>query len=239
MSHPISPPTFGIYLPQVAFSADEYLRRARSIEELGFDALWMYDHLYGPGTPGLDSFEAFSLASWVLATTSTLRVGHLVGCTNFRNPVVLAKMVATLDVLSQGRFELGLGSGSFEDEHHESGLPWGSFPERSQRLEENLQVLTKLFSGDPVTFRGDFVEVQGFQALPRPTQLPHPPIHIGGVGPRFTIPLVARYADVWSIPTYGLAVWEERKALLDAECAKIGRDPADIRISHEAVLLIA
>ena len=208
MTHPLSPPTFSIYLPQVAFSAEDYLERALTIEELGFDALWMYDHLYGPGTPGLDSFEAFTLASWVLARTSTLRVGHLVSCANFRNPVVLAKMVATLDVLSGGRFEFGLGSGSFEAEHREAGLPWGPFPERSVRLAETLEVATQLFSGEPITFHGETVTVEGFQALPRPIQLPHPPLHIGGVGPRFTIPLVARYADVWSVPTYGLAVWE-------------------------------
>ena len=239
MSHPVAAPTCGIYLPQVAFGAEEYLARAQQVEALGFDALWMYDHLYGPGLPGLDSFEAFTLAAWVLASTTTLRVGHLVACANFRNPAVLAKMVSTLDVLSGGRFELGLGSGSYEDEHREAGLEWGSFAERSQRLAETLEALLELFTGEPVSFEGRHVTLDGFRSLPRPIQLPHPPIHIGGVGPKLTIPLVARFADVWSVPTYGLGVFEERKVLLEEECRAIGRDPSEIRISHEAVLVLA
>ena len=233
-----SAPSFGIYLPQLAFDGPTYLERAKLVEELGFDALWLYDHLYGPGLPGVDSFEAFTLASWVLAHTTALRVGHLVACANFRNTALLAKMVATLDVLSSGRFELGLGSGSYEAEHHEAGLPWGSGAQRSARLAETVEALVALFSGEPVTFEGAHVSLAGFTSLPRPIQVPHPPIHLGGIGPRFTIPLVARFADVWSVPTYGLDVWLERRDQLFAECERIGRDPGTIRISHEAVLVL-
>lgn len=233
------PPSFGIYLPQMKFTGDEYLDRALAVERLGFDSLWLYDHLYGPGSPTIDSFEAFILASYVLARTERLRVGHLVVCANFRNPAVLGKMVVTLDVLSKGRFELGLGSGSYELEHHEAGLPWGSFAERSERLAETLEILSKMFTGEPTTFDGTHFTISEFPSLPRPHQDPHPPIHIGGVGPRYTLPLVAKYADVWSVPTYGLATWEERMRQLETECEKIGRDPRSIRISHEAVLVIA
>ena len=231
-------PSVGIYLPQVAFEAETYLERARLIEELGFDSLWLYDHLSGPGMPQADSLEAFVLAAWVLAQTSVLRVGHLVACTNFRNPALLAKMFASLDVLSAGRLEIGLGSGSIESEHHEAGIAWGSAAERAERLGETIAALIELFGGEPVTFEGSQVRLEGFSSRPRPVQLPHPPLHIGGVGPRRTLPLVARHADVWSIPTYGLGVWEERKAQLVAECEAIGRDPAEIRISHEAVIVI-
>jgi alkanesulfonate monooxygenase SsuD/methylene tetrahydromethanopterin reductase-like flavin-dependent oxidoreductase (luciferase family) len=233
-----STPTVGIYVPQVSFSREAYLERALAVEALGFDSLWMYDHLYSPGQPDRDSFEAFTLAAWVLAKTTSLRVGHLVACAGFRNAALLAKMTATLDVLSEGRFELGLGSGSVEAEHREAGLAWGSFPERSERLAETLEVLLALFTGEPVTFEGRHVTLDGFRSLPRPHQQPHPPIHIGGMGPKRTIPLVARYADVWSVPTYGLGIWEERRAQLEEACEQIGRDPGQIRISHEAVLVI-
>ena len=237
MSHPLAAPTFGIYLPQVAFSAQDYLDRALIIEELGYDALWLYDHLYSPGMPTKDSFEAMTLASFVLAQTSRLRVGHLVTAAGFRNAAVLAKIFATMDVLSGGRLEIGIGSGSIPGEHTQAGLPFGKASERSARLDETVQVLLALFSGEEVTFHGDQVRIDGLQTLPRPLQSPHPPIHIGGIGPRFTLPLVAKYADVWSIPTYGLATWREAKAELEHFCEHHGRDPKEIRISHEAVLV--
>jgi alkanesulfonate monooxygenase SsuD/methylene tetrahydromethanopterin reductase-like flavin-dependent oxidoreductase (luciferase family) len=173
-----------------------------------------------------------------LAQTTTLRVGHLVLCNNFRHPVLLGKMATTLDVLSGGRVELGIGSGSVATEHYETGLPWGSFPERSERLAESLEILSQMFTGQPTTFAGNHYEVANVPNLPAPVQSPRPPIHVGGIGPRRTLPIVARYADVWNVPTYGLANWEESQRTLEAECERIGRDPATIRRSLEAVLVL-
>ncbi len=230
---------FGIYLPQVAFGYDTILERARIIEELGFHSLWLYDHLYSPGIPDAPSFESWTLATALLAQTERLRVGHLVLCNNFRHPVMLAKMATTLDVISGGRLDLGLGSGSVEQEHHEAGLPWGTRTERSERLAESLEIMTSMFTGEPTTVTGRHYQVRGLPNLPRPTQQPGPPIHIGGMGPHLTLPLVARYADVWNVPTYGLANWEESQRHLEAACAEVGRDPNTIRRSHEAVLVLA
>ncbi len=215
------------------------IERARAVEELGFDSLWLYDHLYSPGQPELPSFEGWTLATYLLAQTSRLRVGHLVLCNNFRHPALVAKMAATLDVLSGGRLELGLGSGSVASEHVESGLPWGTPDERWERLGEALELLTSMFAGSPTTFVGSHYQVADLPSLPLPVQTPRPPIHVGGVGPRRTLPLVARYADVWNIPTYGLAQWEESGRRLDAECEAIGRDPGSVRRSQEAVLVLA
>jgi alkanesulfonate monooxygenase SsuD/methylene tetrahydromethanopterin reductase-like flavin-dependent oxidoreductase (luciferase family) len=229
---------FGIYLPQVSFSYADIIDRALVTEELGFDSLWLYDHLYSPGLPDLPSFEGWTLASYILAQTTRLRVGHLVLCNNFRHPVLLGKMATSLDVLSGGRVELGIGSGSVEQEHLETGLPWGSFPERSERLAESLEILTQMFSGEPTTFAGNHYAVANVPNVPPPTQHPRPPIHVGGIGPRRTLPIVARYADVWNVPTYGLANWAESQRVLDAECLAIGRDPASISRSLEAVLVL-
>jgi alkanesulfonate monooxygenase SsuD/methylene tetrahydromethanopterin reductase-like flavin-dependent oxidoreductase (luciferase family) len=230
---------FGIYVPQVSFEYMAILDRALVAEDLGFDSLWFYDHLYSPGLPDLASFEGWTLASYVLAQTTRLRVGHLVLCNNFRHPALLGKMATSLDVLSGGRLELGIGSGSVGYEHQQTGLPWGTFPERSDRLAESLEILTQMFTGQPTTFSGTYYDVTGLPNLPPPTQSPRPPIHIGGIGPRRTMPIVARYADVWNVPTYGLARWEESQRVLETECAAIGRDPATIRRSHEAILVLA
>jgi alkanesulfonate monooxygenase SsuD/methylene tetrahydromethanopterin reductase-like flavin-dependent oxidoreductase (luciferase family) len=229
---------FGIYVPQVSFGYPDIIDRALVTEELGFDSLWLYDHLYSPWLPDFPSFEGWTLASYILAQTTRLRVGHLVLCNNFRHPVLLGKMATSLDVLSGGRVELGIGSGSVEQEHLETGLPWGSFPERSERLAESLEILTQMFSGEPTTFAGNHYAVTNVPNVPRPTQHPRPPIHVGGIGPRRTLPIVARYADVWNVPTYGLANWAESQRVLDAECEAIGRDPASISRSLEAVLVL-
>ncbi len=230
--------TFGIYLPQVKFSGTEYVDRAVIVEELGFDSLWLYDHLWAPGQAEFDSFEAMTLATWVLARTSRLRVGHLVTAAGFRNPVLLAKMFASLDALSGGRLEIGIGSGSIPDEHHMAGLPYGTASQRSALLDETLQALLGLFTGEPFSLEGTQVHIDSVRSLPTPVQQPHPPIHIGGVGPKFTLPLVAKHADVWSIPTYGLAGWREARDTLFEFMAAEGRDPKSLRISHEAVLVI-
>ncbi len=231
--------SFGIYVPQVSLSFDDLLARARLCDELGFDSFWLYDHLYSPGLPDNESFEGWTLATALLTATTRLRVGHLVVNNNFRHPALLGKMATSLDVISHGRLELGIGSGSYQSEHLEGGFPWESPGQRSERLEEALEILTRMFSGQPTTFEGRHYQVKDLPNLPPPVQRPRPPIHVGGIGERHTLPLVARFADVWNVPTYGLGQWEHKAAVLDALCDKAGRDPASIRRSLEAVLVLA
>jgi alkanesulfonate monooxygenase SsuD/methylene tetrahydromethanopterin reductase-like flavin-dependent oxidoreductase (luciferase family) len=230
---------FGIYLPQVALTFDQMLDRALECERLGYDSLWLYDHLYAPGLPAQPSLEAWTLATALLARTSRLRVGPLVLCTNFRHPAVLAKMATTLDVISGGRLELGIGSGSAEAEHDQAGIGWGSARERSERLGEAAEIITRMFAGPVTNWAGNHYAVHDLPNLPAPVQRPRPPVHIGGAGLRYTLPLVARYADVWNVPTYALDRLAELSEALDAECERIGRDPASIRRSIEAVLVVA
>jgi F420-dependent oxidoreductase-like protein len=239
MPRPGESTEFGIYLPQVAIGFEDMLARALECERLGYDALWLYDHLYSPGQPEQPSLESWTLATALLTRTSRLRVGQLVSCNNFRHPAVLAKMAATLDVISGGRLEFGIGSGSVEAEHEQAGLPWGTARERSERLAEALEIITRMFAGSPVTWEGTHYAVRDVPSLPPPVQRPRPPVHIGGAGPKHTLPLVARHADVWNVPTYALDRLEKLNDLLDAECEKIGRDPGAIRRSVEGVLVVA
>jgi len=229
----------GVYVPQLGFDFDDVLHRALRCEALGYESLWLYDHLYGPGAPGLPSLEAWTLATALLARTSTLRVGHMVLCANFRHPALLAKMAITLDVISGGRLDLGLGSGSVEQEHHQAGLPWGSMAERSARLAETAEVVVRMCASERVTFHGEHVRLEDLPSLPRPVQRPHPPLVIGGAGERRTLPIVARYADVWNVPTYALDGLDRRIDALHRACDAVGRDPAEIRLSIEAVLALA
>jgi alkanesulfonate monooxygenase SsuD/methylene tetrahydromethanopterin reductase-like flavin-dependent oxidoreductase (luciferase family) len=230
---------FGIYVPQLAFGYDDILSRARLCEELGITSFWLFDHLYGPELPDTPAFEGWTLATALLAQTTRLRVGHLVLCATFRHPALLARMATTLDVISGGRLELGIGSGSYEPEHDRAGIPWGTLGERSELLGETLEILTRMFTGEPTTFDGKHFQLADMPNLPPPVQQPRPPIHVGGVGERRTLPLVARYADVWNIPTYALGELDHKRDVLVAECERVGRDPATIRVSLEAVMVLA
>jgi alkanesulfonate monooxygenase SsuD/methylene tetrahydromethanopterin reductase-like flavin-dependent oxidoreductase (luciferase family) len=232
-------PDVGVYVPQMGFSFADVLHRAKRCEDLGIGSLWLYDHLYGPGVPNIPSLEAWTLATALLSRTDRLRVGHMVLCNQFRHPAVLAKMATTLDQISDGRLELGIGSGSIEDEHQRTGLPWGSFRERSERLGETLEILTQAFANERVDFTGSHYTVRDMPIVPGPVQRPRPPIVVGGVGEKYTLPLVARYADVWNVPTYALGELEHKVAVLRSICADIGRDPADIVLSVEAVMALA
>jgi alkanesulfonate monooxygenase SsuD/methylene tetrahydromethanopterin reductase-like flavin-dependent oxidoreductase (luciferase family) len=229
----------GVYVPQMGFSFADVLHRAQRCEELGIGSVWLYDHLYGPGVPNIPSLEAWTLATALLSRTERLRVGHMVLCNQFRHPAVLAKMATTLDQISDGRLELGIGSGSIEDEHVRTGLPWGSFRERSERLGETLEILTQAFAGGLIDFEGSHYTVRDMPIIPGPVQRPRPPIVVGGVGEKYTLPLVARYADVWNVATYALGDLEHKVAVLRSICADIGRDPADIVMSVEAVMALA
>ncbi|HEY7054797.1 MAG TPA: LLM class flavin-dependent oxidoreductase [Mycobacterium sp.] len=229
----------GVYVPQMGFSYQDVLHRALRCEELGIGSLWLYDHLYGPGMPEIASLEAWTLATALLSRTERLRVGHMVLCNQFRHPAVLAKMVTTLDQISAGRLALGIGSGSIEDEHNRLGLEWGTFAERSARLGETLEILSQAFAEQRIDFAGTHYAVRDMPIAPGAVQQPGPPIIVGGVGEKYTLPLVARYADVWNVPTYALGGLEHKLAVLQSCCEDIGRDPASIVLSVEAVMALA
>jgi alkanesulfonate monooxygenase SsuD/methylene tetrahydromethanopterin reductase-like flavin-dependent oxidoreductase (luciferase family) len=235
----MSKPEIGVYLPQMGFTYDQILHRAQRCDQLGIDSLWLYDHLYGPGAPDYPSLEAWTLATALLSRTEQIQVGHMVLCNQFRHPAVLAKMVTTLDQISAGRLKLGIGSGSIEDEHHRVGLDWGTFRERSERLGETLTILHQAFTNEVIDFTGTHFTVRDMPIKPGVVQQPRPPIIVGGVGETYTLPLVARYADVWNVPTYALGDLEHKLSVLRSFCDEIGRDPSTIVMSVQAVMALA
>src|SRR5262245_1551984 len=228
----------GVYLPQVGWAWDDLQDRVRLCDREGIDSVWFMDHLYTPGMPSVPAFEAWTTATALAACTERIRLGHLVLANGFRHPALLAKMAVTLDHASGGRLDLGLGSGSYPPEYAQFGLEFPSDRVRAEQLGEALQVLKLLFTQEAPSFTGAHYRLDGAPSLPRPVQTPHPPIHVGGAGERRTLPLVARHADVWNCPTYALGELPRKLDLLRAECARIGRDPATLRVTEEAVLAV-
>lgn len=190
-------PQFGVYMPQIKLDADTIISRAQAAERSGFDSFWIMDHLFAPGAPPTDTLESWTLLSALAGATTSIRLGHLVGCSPFRHPALLAKMAATVDRLSGGRLDLGLGWGSVEDEFTRFGFPVGTRRERSEALGETLDILTLMFTGEPFDYDGTHFQLRGAYGLPVPAQK-RIPIHIGGGGKQLTMPLVERHADWWN-----------------------------------------
>jgi alkanesulfonate monooxygenase SsuD/methylene tetrahydromethanopterin reductase-like flavin-dependent oxidoreductase (luciferase family) len=159
------------------------------------------DHLAAPAAPEWDTLEGWTLAAGLATRTSRIRLGHLVTCGPFRHPALLAKMAATLDVLSDGRLELGLGWGSVDAELRTFGIDAGRAPERAARLRETLEILPRMFAGEPFDHAGAHYRLAGAVGRPVPVQ-PRIPVHIGGAGPKLTMPLVRDFADWWNCPSY-------------------------------------
>ncbi len=203
---------FGLFLPQLRMSFPTMVERALAAEQAGFDSVWLMDHLAAPGATDQDTFEGWTLAAALAARTDTVRIGHLVTCDPFRHPAVLAKMAATVDVVSGGRLELGLGWGSVEDELRRFGVTTDAPTRRAARLRETLEILQLMFSGAPFDYAGDQVHLAGAIGRPVPTQA-HIPVHLGGAGPKLTMPLVRSYADWWNCPSYAVERLAELRPL--------------------------
>jgi F420-dependent oxidoreductase-like protein len=220
---------FGIKLTQDA-PVDDHLHVWRTADEAGFDHVWVMDHIASLGPdPARPIFDAWAMQAAMATVTSRVRIGCMVSGNTYRHPGMLAKLATTVDHLSGGRLEFGIGAGWNEREHAMYGLPLDDVPTRMDRLDEALQVITSLWSAPATTFEGAHYRLTDAVAEPKPVQRPHPPIWIGGSGPRRTLRLVARYADAWNDTTSSPEQVEALSAVLDRHCADVGRDPADIR----------
>ena len=219
---------FGLDVAQQRMPWDELVRRVRLAEDLGFDGMWGFDHfqpMYGEG-PG-ETFEGMTTLAALAGVTSRIRLGLLVTGVTYRHPSVLAAQAVTVDHASHGRLELALGSAWFDKEHRELGIPFLSTGERFDLLEDALEIMTRLFTGEVVSYEGKRVSLHDAALRPVPVQQPHPPIWIGGTGPTRTLPLAARFADVWH--AFGTPnSLGEASARLDTLAAEAGRDPASI-----------
>ena len=210
---------------------DELLDRVRFAEDAGFGAAWVFDHfkvLYGP--PDGPCFEAWTLLAGLAASTTRIRLGALVTGVTYRHPSILATEVVTVDHISGGRVELGMGASWFGQEHEELGLDFPGPGERISRLGEAVEVMTRLMTDKDVTFSGRYYRLNRATYRPLPVQRPYPPLWIGGGGERRLLPLAARRADVWH--GFGSVSELARKSrLLDELAEKANRDPSTIRRS--------
>jgi F420-dependent oxidoreductase-like protein len=219
---------FGLDVAQHQLSWEELLGRVRLAEKLGFEGAWVFDHfkaLYGdPFGPCL---EGWTLLAGLGAATDRIRLGALVTGVTYRPPAILAAEAVTVDHISRGRLEIGLGAAWHGQEHRQLGLDFPAIRTRVDRLEEAVGVLKLLMTMDDVTYLGRHYRLEGATYRPRPVQKPHPPIWIGGGGERLTLPVVARTADVWH--AYGPVPELRRKSrLLDHLAETTGRDPGEI-----------
>ena len=201
-----------------------------SAEQLGLDSAWVFDHLV-PLLIGNDEpvLEGWTLLGALAERTERLTIGCLVSSNTFRHPAVLAKMAATVDILSEGRLVLGLGAGYYEVEHGAYGLPFGTQRSRAEMLEEACQVIGALYAGGPASFDGAYYQLAEAPFAPRPIQQPGPPLMIGGRGEKLTFPIIARHADQWNLAGGATAAdFEQKWTVLKQRCDEIGRDPAEI-----------
>lgn len=219
---------FGIDVAQQRMPWDEVVRRVQLGEALGFDGAWGFDHfqpMYGEG-PG-ETFEGMTTLAALAGLTTRIRLGLLVTGVTYRHPSVLTSQAVTVDHASHGRLELSLGAAWFRDEHDALGIPFPSTGERFDLLEDALEIVKRLTTGERVSYEGRVVSLTDARLQPLPVQRPHPPLWIGGNGPRRTLPLVARYADVW----HGFGTpnsLRDASARIDELATAAGRDPASI-----------
>jgi F420-dependent oxidoreductase-like protein len=230
--------------PQQGGTYDDILRVAQQAERLGFDAFFRSDHLQriGSGDPGPGSTEAWVTLAGLARETTSIRLGTMVSSATFRRPGMLAMSVATVDAMSGGRVELGLGGGWFETEHRSFGIPFPSVGDRFDALEEQLAVITGLWStptGETFSFAGSHVTLRDSPALPKPVQTPRVPIIVGGVGKVRTPRLAARFADEFNMPPYkDLPSTARQFALVRAACESAGRDPSSLVLSTAQPFII-
>jgi len=226
--HPLR---FGLKLSQAA-TIDTLTTIWRIADDSGFDHCWNMDHFASlGGNDTLDIFEAWTLLAGMAARTSRTRIGCSVTGNTYRHPAVLAKAAVTVDHLSGGRLEFGIGAGWAENEHTMLGLPFGTARDRADWLEEALPIIRSLWTASRTTFAGKHYQLADAVAEPKPVQTPHPPIWIGGVGKRRTLRMAAEHAAVWNAPGGSPEQVAELSAVLDGHCADVGRDPAEIRRS--------
>jgi F420-dependent oxidoreductase-like protein len=226
--HPLR---FGLKLSQNA-TIDTLTTIWGIADDSGFDHCWNMDHFASlGGDDTLDIFEAWTLLAGMAARTTRTRVGCSVTGNTYRHPAVLAKAAVTVDHLSGGRLEFGIGAGWAENEHTMLGLPFGTARDRADWLEEALPIIRSLWTEARTTFAGKQYQLAEAVAEPKPVQTPHPPIWIGGVGRRRTLRMAAEHAAVWNAPGGSPEEVAELSAVLDGHCADVGRDPAEIRRS--------
>lgn len=220
--------SFGIHIGPQETTIEELRRLWRFADEHGFAWLSVWDHFYARTSDQIPHYEAVSLLSAVACETQRLRFGCMVFAVQFRNIGLLAKSIVTIDHLSGGRLEVGLGAGWHEPEYRAFGYPFRSLRERLDQLEEGIRALRRLLHDDVVDFDGQLVHLENARVLPKPLQQPFP-LWVGGTGERRTARIAARHADGWNIPYVSPDDYRRKRAALKHWCEVEGRDPSTVR----------
>ena len=214
------------------------IAQAQEADAAGFDSVFVMDHFYqlpGLGTPDQPMLEAYTTLGGLATVTENVQLGTLVTGNTYRNPTLLAKAITTLDVVSQGRAILGIGTGWFELEHDQLGFEFGTFTDRFNKLDEALQIILPMLRGERPTFSGKYYRAQ--EAMANPRFRDHIPLMIGGSGEKKTIPLAAKHFDHLNIIT-GFDELPRKVQVVKDRCEEIGRDPATLETSMLVIALI-
>lgn len=226
---------FGVFLPFYAFQSEpnQYYRQLKTVvlecERLGYDSVWLDDHLMYKEDQILECWTALSALA---ASTSKIRLGTMVTCNAHRNPALLAKAAASLDVISGGRLEFGIGTGIQEAEHLAYGFGFPKPSVRAAQLEEALEVITRLLTKSKASIKGRFYNLKDAVCEPKPIQKPYPPIIVGGAGEKLTLKVTAKYADRFDwgfLPT--IEEYKHKLKVLEHHCKVLGRDFSEIERS--------
>ena len=219
---------FGVHTGLQNTTIDELRDLWRRVEDHGFDWISIWDHFYSADFTGFECHEAVACHAALACHTTRVRVGSLVYCAGYRHPAVLANAIATIDHLSGGRADLGLGAGWAFNEYQAYGIPFPSAGERLDLLEESIQAIRGLLRDEVTNLEGRHVQLTDARCEPKPVQA-ELPIWVGGGGEKRTLRIAARFADGWNIPFVAPETLAHKRRVLDGHCADVGRDPAEIR----------
>ncbi|MDA1073144.1 MAG: LLM class flavin-dependent oxidoreductase [Proteobacteria bacterium] len=229
---------FGVTIPQIKRPWIAAADSARAFEKMGFDSIWVCDHLYGPQSPQLPILEAWSMVSALAAITQRVEIGTLVTPAGMRNAAQLGKVIATADNIAGGRVIAGLGAGWMPREFTDFNVPFLSTPERLAQLAETVTLLKRMWGDEPeVTFEGRYVQARNVVCQPKPPR--KIPVLIGGAGEKVTLKLAAQEADIWNNLAGHQANLGRKVEVLKRHCDDVSRDFNEITVSQQCLVTIA
>ena len=228
---------FGVTIPQIKRTWEEAKSNSLEFEAMGYDSLWVCDHLYGPQSPQIPILEAWSLISAVAAVTSKVEIGTLVTPAGMRNAAHLGKVIATIDNIAEGRIIPGLGAGWMPREFSDFGVPFLPTAARLGQLRETVELLKRMWTEPSVTYDGKYVKANNLVCEPKPVRIP--PILIGGSGEKVTLKLAAQHADIWNHQAARQFELPKKIEVLKQRCAEVGRDFSTLTVSQQCLVTIA
>ena len=244
-----SPLTFGVFMPQgwkmelasidgAEAKWNKAVEIAQLAETLGYDSIWLYDHFHNVPKPAHEAvFEMWTTIAAISQRTSRVRLGQMVGCNSYRSPALLAKITSTIDVISGGRLDWGIGAGWYELEYRGYGYDFPKPKDRIGMLKESVEIVKSMWSQPETTYDGQYYKLVRANCDPKPLQQPHPPVWIGGGGEQLTLRVVAQHADCSNFGGKPQE-WARKREILKGHCAAVGRDEDTIRKTWSPELFI-